>query len=76
MNGMETVREAARRTGVSLITIGPSIGRSKTYVSAKITNGTDPGAGTLAAMLEPCGHVLCVLPRSDVPASAMVIDPR
>lgn len=74
MNAMEAVREAASRSGVSLIQIGPSMGKTRSYVSAKITNGTDPQAGTLAAMLAPCGHVLCAVPESDVPKSALVIE--
>jgi len=74
MKAMDAVKEAAARSGVPVIAIGPAMGRSPSYVSVKRTKGSSPQANTLAKMLGACGYELCAVPRGDVPESAIRIE--
>ena len=76
MQAMETIKAAAKKAGIPLTKIGPAIGKSAPYVNAAISRGSNPQADTLADMLAPCGYVLAAIPADEVPASALVIDPR
>lgn len=74
MEAINAVKEAARRSGTSLIQIGPAMGKSASYVSVKATKGNSPQANTLAAMLGACGWSLVAVPRGSEPADGVVID--
>lgn len=73
---MDAVRAAADRAAVPVTHIGPAMGKGRTYANRIMTRGSVPQADTLAAMLAACGHVLAAVPVEDLPASALVIDPR
>lgn len=75
MDAMNAVKVAARRSGTSLIEIGPAMGKSPSYVSVKTTKGNCPKANTLALMLGVCGWSLVAVPRGSEPADGIVIDP-
>lgn len=74
MDAMNAVKVAARRSGTSLIEIGPAMGKSPSYVSVKTTKGNCPKASTLAAMLGACGWSLVAVPSGSVPPEGVVID--
>ena len=74
MYAMDVVKEAARRSGTATISIGPSMGRSRSYVASKASRGDQPQANTLAAMLGACGWSLVAVPDGDVPESGLVIE--
>lgn len=75
MDAMGAVKEAARATGTPTTHIGPAMGRASTYVASAASRGSDPLTGTTAAMLAVCGYALAAVPVSDLPPSALVIDP-
>lgn len=75
MNAYETVRESAKVAGISTNSIGRALGKTSSYVASGATRGSTPKADTLAAMLNVCGYKLAAIPESDVPGSALVIDP-
>lgn len=74
MKAMDAVKEAARRSGVSVISIGPAMGRSPSYVSVKCTKGNSPQANTLAEMLGVCGYELCAVPKGKAPDCAIKVE--
>lgn len=74
MDAMNAVKVAARRSGTSLIGIGPAMGKSPSYVSVKTTKGNCPRANTLATMLGACGWSLVAVPSVSVPPEGVVID--
>lgn len=76
MKTLDVIRSAADAAGVPLTHIGRALGKRDNYVSAAIHKGVTPKADTLADMLAPCGYVLAAVPADEVPASALVIDPR
>lgn len=75
MHVYQAIRTAAKRSGVSLIDIGPAMGHNKAYVSSMISTGRRPVYSTLARVLGACGYSLCAVPRGKEPKSAIVIDP-
>ena len=76
MDTIETNRAAADRSGTPLTHIGLALGKRANYFSSAASRGSIPKADTLADMLAPCGYVLAAVPADEVPASALVIDPR
>lgn len=75
MHVYQAIRTAAKRSGMSLIEIGPKLGHGKAYVSALITTGRTPKVDTLARILGACGYELCAVPRGKAPESALTIEP-
>ena len=75
MNSMDALRAVAADAGVPITHIGRAMGKRDNYVSVAINKGTDPKAGTLAAMAEACGYALVLLPADDVPDGAVKVDP-
>ena len=75
MRAYDALKKAAKSAGMPLTHIGPAMGKPAPYVNTGITRGSTPKADTLAAMLEVCGYKLAAIPDSDVPDTALVIDP-
>ena len=75
MKTIDAVRAVAERTGTPTTHIGPKMGKSPKYFSANASRGSTPQADTVAAMAETMGYRLALVPRGDVPPSAVVIDP-
>ncbi len=75
MDSYSALKAAAAQAGVSLASIGRSMGKPDSYVSSGISRGSTPKADTLAAMLRVCGYTLCAVPDPDVPPCALPIDP-
>lgn len=75
MHVYQAIRTAAKRSGMSLIEIGPKLGHGKAYVSSMITTGRMPKTDTLARVLGACGFALCAVPKGKLPKGAIPIDP-
>ena len=75
MDAMSALKAAAHAAGVPLTRIGPLLGFNRVYVHSTLTRGSTPRADTLAAMAGACGYALALVPRPDLPPSALVIDP-
>lgn len=76
MKAIDAVKTAAQRSETPITHIGPAMGRGRTYANRIAARGSTPQADTLAAMLDVCGYALAAVPVDDLPASALVIDPR
>lgn len=74
MLAIDAVKEAAARVGEPTTHIGPKMGKGANYVAAIASRGSNPQADTVAAMADVLGYSLALVPRSDVPPSAIVID--
>ena len=75
MESMDALRIAASRSDTSITSIGASMGKSDSYVSATASRGSVPRCDTMAAMADVCGYRLALVPRGDLPDTALVIDP-
>lgn len=75
MHVYQAIRTAAKRSGMSLVEIGPKLGHGKAYVSSMITTGRVPKTSTLAGIMGACGYELCAVPKGKAPKSAIVIEP-
>ena len=73
MKAIDAVKSAAASAGVPTTHIGRAMGKRDNYVSAVASRGSTPQA--LAAMLDVCGYSLAAIPHTDLPESALVIDP-
>ena len=51
------------------------MGKTAPYVANSAARGSTPKCDTAAAMLAVCGYALAAVPVSDLPPSAIVIDP-
>ena len=58
------------KRGISL-----ELGKSPTWLSATLARPGSSEATTVAAIADACGYSLALVPPSDVPPSAIVIDP-
>ena len=75
MKAMDALQSAARSADMPTTHIGPAMGKGANYFSAVKSRGSVPRCDTMAAMAEACGYRLALVPRGEVPASALVIDP-
>lgn len=75
MRAIDAVKSAAASAGMPTTHIGRAMGKRDNYVAAVASRGSTPQADTLAAMLDVCGYALAAIPQSDLPDSALVIDP-
>ena len=74
MKAFAAVKEAAKRSGIAITSIGLAMGKAANYVSNGDSRGSSPQCNTCAAMLEVCGYTLCAVPSDSVPPDALVID--
>lgn len=75
MEAFEALRIASGKADIPDYKIGPSMGKPASYVSNGRTRGSSPRCNTMAAMLEVCGYSLAAIPKTDIPDTALVIDP-
>lgn len=79
MNTLNAITETIERDGSSMRAISERMGKSSNYLASTIEQAKrktgDAHAGTLAALAKACGHELAIVPREDLPPSALVIDP-
>ena len=73
MYAMNTVKQAALSSGLTLSNVSVNMGRTRQYVNAVITQGSTPRADTLARMLDVCGYGLYAIPYADAPAGALQV---
>lgn len=73
MDAYEALREAASETGVPLYKIGRALGKADAYVNSAISRGSVPRCDTMAKMAAVCGYGLALVPRGDMPDTALVI---
>lgn len=75
MDTISAIKEAAKAAGIPTTHIGPAMGKTAPYVANSAARGSTPKCDTAAAMLAVCGYALAAVPVTDLPASALVIDP-
>ena len=74
MHVYQAIRTVAKRSGMSLIEVGPRLGHGKAYVSSMFTQERRPKYDTLLRILGACNYTLCAVPSDQVPSGAVVID--
>ena len=75
MDAQSAWKRAARDSDKSMRSVSLEMGRSENFISTTFGKKSTPKVDTFAAMLAPCGYILAAIPKSDVPPSAIVIDP-
>lgn len=79
VNTLEAIAALIERDGSSRRAVSERMGRSPSFITATESQARrkagDAHAGTLAALAKACGHELAIVPRDDLPPSALVIDP-
>ncbi len=77
MDIRDAIRGMLKKSGKSARYVSAEMGKSKAFVSNTLNvNSGDVGAQLIASMAAPCGCVVAIVPSSDLPASALVIDPK
>lgn len=75
MNATDSIRELARRGGLSYRALSMQMGRSEMFIGTTIAKGSIPKADTLAAIADVCGYTLALVPKSaEMPADAIIVD--
>ena len=75
MDTTEAMRETWRRSALTSRAISEAMGRAPSWLSATLAKPRTSEAATVAALARVCGGELCIVPRDDVPQSAIGIDP-
>lgn len=63
MQSRDAIRELKARSGKSGVQISEELGKSPNWLGATISRGSDPQAGTLAAIAAVCGYRLALIGR-------------
>lgn len=66
MKTEQLIRHMCERSGQSLRAVSLKMGKSPTYLSALITQGSTPTVTTLAEIARACGYVLEANGRGEV----------
>lgn len=74
MDVHEALSIAARNAGLSSNQLSRRAGKSDAYIAAAKSRNSIYRADILAGLAEPAGYCLALIPREDVPASALIID--
>ena len=75
MNTNNAVRNAIKSAGMTLDGVSLAMGKSKNWLSSTLAHTESSKASTVAQIGGVTGHALALVPREDLPASAIVIDP-
>lgn len=70
MEYFKALKSIAKDQGVKVTDIGPKAGRSRTYVSACVTNACIPSLSVGNELAAPLGYRLALIP-TDTPADAL-----
>lgn len=73
MDAYEALVRAGEKAGVPMYKIGPSIGKTRSYVSNGMARGSSPTCAKMAEMAGVCGYGLALVPLADMPGTAFVI---
>ncbi len=77
MDMREAIKKMVSKSGETLKSVSIKSGRSAAALSNSVNTCTgDIGAGALSSYAQPCGYILALVPQGQVPADALVIDPR
>lgn len=79
MKTTDALRHAIKASGYSMRSLSTKAGKSENYVSgivgqAERTSG-ELTAATISTISNICGYGLALVPKEDLPATALVIDP-
>ena len=79
MKTTEAIRTAIDASGQSMRALSVSAGKSENYISGVVGQAermnSEMTASTIATIAGSCGYSLALVPKPDVPESALVIDP-
>lgn len=79
MKAQDALREAISSSGKSQAGISKSIGKTRNYVNALVTQADATGGtlecGTVAGIANACDYALVLIPRGTEPPGSLVIDP-
>lgn len=75
MEFYDALEQTARNAGVSFNAIGTALGHSMNYVHNARSRGSVPSVDNASRMADVCGYALALIPRGDLPESAITIDP-
>lgn len=75
MNTNDALRTAIKQSDMTLDGVSLALGKSKNWLSATFAGASSSKASTVAQIGQITGHVLALVPKKDLPASAIVIDP-
>lgn len=79
MKAQDAVRHAISVSGKSQSGVSKSIGKTRNYVNALVSQadntGGTLGCDTVAGIASACDYALVLLPKDTVPEGSLVIDP-
>ncbi len=79
MKAQDALRVAISSSGKSQAGISKSIGKTRNYVNAQVTQADNTGGtlecGTVAGIASACDYALVLGPKGSEPPDSLVIDP-
>lgn len=63
MQSRDAIKVIKARSGKSGVQISEELGKSRSWLGQTISRGSDPQAGTLAAIAAVCGYSLALIGR-------------
>lgn len=79
MKAQDAVRKAISSAGKSQSGVSKSVGKTRNYVNALVTQadntGGSLGCDTVAGIASACDYALVLLPKGTEPPGSLVIDP-
>lgn len=76
MQPSNAVRGMIAASGMTLRDASRAMGKSQTFLGSSLGRGAGLAVDTVASAAAVCGWRLVLAPADDLPASALVIDPR
>lgn len=74
MKFYDALYKITKETGISLNSIGRSLGLNENYVAKSKARNSMPVVTNAAKMLKVCGYTLCAVKDDEVTESMVVID--
>lgn len=72
MKPLEAVESAAKTAGVNTTSIGPRLGRSRSFFGAAKSQGNTPRVDTFADMADVCGYGVYLVPHDATPPDGAI----
>lgn len=74
MNTHDAIKKMIRTSGKTQDGVSVELGKSKNWLSATFAAASDSKASTVAALCSKCGYALALVPRDDLPGTAIEIE--
>ena len=75
MKALDVIRVVISETNTPTTSIGPALGKNKTYINTAFAKGRTPRCDTLAKILGVCGYALYAVPKdAEMPDLALLVE--